>query len=71
MVSSSSPVQGALAYLICSGCRDRTSGLTPDTFYQPTFSGRKADMLVTESWPDNHPDDFDTYVEDPPTWRRS
>jgi hypothetical protein len=23
-------------------------------------------MLVTESWPDNHPDEFDTYVEDPP-----
>jgi hypothetical protein len=22
-------------------------------------------MLVTVSWPDNHPDDIDTYVEDP------
>jgi hypothetical protein len=26
---------------------------------------RKAEMLVTVSWPDNHPDDIDTYVEDP------
>jgi hypothetical protein len=25
----------------------------------------KAQMLVTVSWPDNHPDDIDTYVEDP------
>jgi hypothetical protein len=25
----------------------------------------KAEMLVTVSWPDNHPDDIDTYVEDP------
>ena len=25
----------------------------------------KAEMLVTVSWPDNHPDDVDTYVEDP------
>jgi hypothetical protein len=25
----------------------------------------KARMLVTVSWPDNHPDDIDTYVEDP------
>ena len=22
-------------------------------------------MLVTVSWPDNHPDNIDTYVEDP------
>ncbi len=26
---------------------------------------RKAEMLVTVSWPDDHPDDIDTYVEDP------
>ena len=25
----------------------------------------KAQMLVTVSWPDDHPDDIDTYVEDP------
>jgi hypothetical protein len=25
----------------------------------------KAQILVTVSWPDNHPDDIDTYVEDP------
>ena len=25
----------------------------------------KAEMLVTVSWPDNHPDDIDSYVEDP------
>src|SRR5260370_36260880 len=25
----------------------------------------KAEMLVSVSWPDNHPDDIDTYVEDP------
>jgi hypothetical protein len=25
----------------------------------------KAEMLVTVNWPDNHPDDIDTYVEDP------
>ena len=25
----------------------------------------KAEMLVTVSWPDNNPDDVDTYVEDP------
>jgi hypothetical protein len=25
----------------------------------------KADMVVTMSWPDNSPDDIDTYVEDP------
>ena len=25
----------------------------------------KAQMLETVSWPDNHPDDIDTYVEDP------
>ncbi|WP_051469670.1 hypothetical protein [Chelativorans sp. J32] len=25
----------------------------------------KAEMIVTVSWPDNHPDDVDTYVEDP------
>jgi len=25
----------------------------------------KSQMLVTVSWPDNHPDDIDTYVEDP------
>jgi len=25
----------------------------------------KAQMLVTVTWPDNHPDDIDTYVEDP------
>src|SRR5437763_12109364 len=25
----------------------------------------KAEMLVTVSWPDNHPDDVDPYVEDP------
>ena len=25
----------------------------------------KAQMLVTVSWPDKHPDDIDTYVEDP------
>ena len=25
----------------------------------------KAEILVTVSWPDNHPDDIDTYVEDP------
>ena len=25
----------------------------------------KAEMLATVSWPDNHPDDIDTYVEDP------
>ena len=25
----------------------------------------KAEVLVTVSWPDNHPDDIDTYVEDP------
>ena len=25
----------------------------------------KAEMLVTVNWPDNHPEDIDTYVEDP------
>ena len=25
----------------------------------------KAEMLVTVNWPDNHPDDVDTFVEDP------
>ncbi len=25
----------------------------------------RAEMIITVSWPDNHPDDIDTYVEDP------
>lgn len=25
----------------------------------------KADYLITTTWPDNHPDDIDTYVQDP------
>jgi hypothetical protein len=35
---------------------------------KPADSGKvdpKAEMLITVSWPDNNPDDVDTYVEDP------
>jgi hypothetical protein len=35
---------------------------------KPADSGKvdpKAEMLITVTWPDNNPDDVDTYVEDP------
>ena len=35
---------------------------------KPAESGKvdpKAEMLITVTWPDNNPDDVDTYVEDP------